>query len=291
MARHSKHLAARLQASSLRRSSKANKTVSTLKDTSSAIRASTAASSQEQDTKLAGGRRSSLSSTSEANRTVGIQSRIPWTETETKCLMDALNQYAHLRAKGQRIKSVFRAIWLRHGPAGSETQALRGRDTIQMRSKARAELERRYKKNVVMPYWQPILFPKFLHTLGCEIALDSEKMPSELDESSADNGAHRAEQNTDASTNGQPIPLLNDILSEVLSDAESEEMSLERRATQSRTTAGDHTAEGSVSPTQALRSTLLNTPGMDAVVDRLEEKLLTIVMNVRKDYWATLAHS
>ncbi|KAE8234611.1 hypothetical protein CF326_g339 [Tilletia indica] len=207
MARHSDRIAARLRKESLRSPRQAK--VSS--KSSKAGRDNTKENSEQSENHSLARKKSHLgpSSSSAVETSAGRQAQTVWTPEETKCLLDALHRYAHLRAKGKVGRYIYSYILARHGSNGTKTQTLRGKTPAQLSSKARVELQRRYREKIAMPYWQPILFSKFsrryIWRLGKEINFSVEEMPADLDESSVDedhsnnddNSAHEEEGSSD----------------------------------------------------------------------------------------------
>ncbi|KAK0550744.1 hypothetical protein OC845_002519 [Tilletia horrida] len=121
---------------------------------------------------------------------IGTAARRRWTPEETKCFVDCLYKYAHLKANGvKRVYSnskdpqpiqIFSHILQRHGPNGTKSRTLQWRNNMQLKDKVKSELVRMRREKQVIPYWGPILSPSFFP--AGKSRLKVEKMPRNLPE-------------------------------------------------------------------------------------------------------------
>ncbi|KAL9931783.1 hypothetical protein V8E36_009333 [Tilletia maclaganii] len=109
-----------------------------------------------------------------------------WTEAETDCLMAALHKYTFLRVLGKRPKGqhkgvypVYDLIIKKHGPRGTKSHDLARRTNVQLKDKARSELERMRREHQTLPYWKKILFPSLFKDMKRKDKV--EKIPAEMD--------------------------------------------------------------------------------------------------------------
>ncbi|KAE8257353.1 hypothetical protein A4X13_0g2405 [Tilletia indica] len=120
----------------------------------------------------------------------GVNGRRFWTPEETKCLMDALNKYAHLATIERPASEPF-YIWQyileRHGPRGTKSRVLARRNNMQLKDKARVELERMRRNDQAMPYWKRLMFPSLFKKMKNPGKV--KKMPANIELSDEENGA------------------------------------------------------------------------------------------------------
>ncbi|CAD6893629.1 unnamed protein product [Tilletia laevis] len=115
----------------------------------------------------------------------GVTERRFWTPKETKCLMDALHKYAYLlvigkkRSTGKSLIQIYDHVMQRHGPHGYKSTALARRNHMQLKDKARSELQRMRREDLAMPYWKPLLFPSLFANMKNRGKV--RKMPSDIE--------------------------------------------------------------------------------------------------------------
>ncbi|KAE8222016.1 hypothetical protein CF326_g8453 [Tilletia indica] len=112
----------------------------------------------------------------------------PWTQEETQCLLENLDQLPSLVEQGEieRSSQIFQYILDQHGSMGTKTQTLRRDTAHQLRGKAVTELQWCYRNNLKLPDWQPKLFPSFPYEYMKAPRQDIEDVSAEDEDISTD---------------------------------------------------------------------------------------------------------
>lgn len=85
-----------------------------------------------------------------------------WTEEETRCLISCLEDLAQESTKGRISPNIYATVLSRHGPNGSISRTLSQRNNLQLKDKARTELQRMQRNGDPTPLWASLFLPRLV---------------------------------------------------------------------------------------------------------------------------------
>ncbi|KAK0539557.1 hypothetical protein OC835_001109 [Tilletia horrida] len=116
----------------------------------------------------------------------GIEARRFWSPDETHCLLKEVWRLA-FQKKTNRQYQIWDKILQLHGRRGTKTRILARRNNVQVKDKARSELQRMRREMEKLPYWYPVLFPTLFDGLpkAMRKKIKVERMPKDFNKASS----------------------------------------------------------------------------------------------------------